>query len=36
MKWPKKAFYDKDKKFWDDEGRLVEEMRLEDKNEISG
>ena len=32
----KKAFYDKDKKFWDDEGRLVEEMRLEDKNEISG
>jgi len=32
----RKVFYDKDKKFWDDEESMAEEMRLEDKNEVSG
>jgi hypothetical protein len=28
----RKAFYDKDKKFWDEGERRAEEMRREDKN----
>jgi hypothetical protein len=31
----RKVFYDKDKKFWDDEEKLAEEMRFEDEPRVN-